>query len=83
MLAAAYFAPVYFEWLVLGVIIVAPVMILTVLPFWVIFEKAGFPGPLALLMAVPGINLVMLFFLAFAKWPAQERSGRGEDTSRP
>ena len=48
-----------------------PVMILlTVLPFWKICTKAGFPGPLALLMVVPFANIVLPFYLAFAEWPA-------------
>ncbi len=41
-----------------------------ILPFWMIFSKAGFPGALALLMLVPVINMVMIFYLAFADWPA-------------
>ncbi len=38
--------------------------------FWRVFSKAGFPGELSLLMLVPFLNLFMLFFLAFARWPA-------------
>lgn len=77
--ALAFFGgPGYFEWLVLGAIIIAPITVLTVLPFWVIFEKAGFPGALSLLMAVPGINLVVLFFFAFTQWPALRQRGQGQ-----
>lgn len=44
--------------------------VILVIPFWKIFSKAGFPGPLSLLMLMPLVNLGMIFFLAFAKWPA-------------
>ena len=45
-------------------------LILVVLPFWKICSKAGFPGALSLLMLVPVANVVLPFYLAFAKWPA-------------
>ena len=54
------------------VIVVAAVIV--VLPFWKIFSKAGFAGPLGLLMLVPLLNTVMLFFLAFADWPALKQT---------
>lgn len=44
-------------------------MLLTVLPFWKICTKAGFPGPLALLMLVPFANVILPFYIAFADWP--------------
>lgn len=45
-------------------------VVLVVLPFWLICKKAGFAGPLALLMLVPVANLVLPFYIAFANWPA-------------
>jgi uncharacterized membrane protein len=51
-----------FLWmLIMGLIIV--------LPFWKIFQKAGFNGVLAILMLVPFVNLFMIFYLAFTEWP--------------
>jgi hypothetical protein len=44
------------------------VSILVLIPYWFIFKKAGFSPFLALLMFVPLINIVMLYFLAFARW---------------
>jgi hypothetical protein len=41
-----------------------------IVPFWQIFKKAGYPGVLALLMLVPLVNLILLYFLAFSHWPA-------------
>ena len=58
-----------FLWLVI-------VGLVIVLPFWKIFTKAGFPGPLAVLVIIPFVNILMIFFLAFAEWPALKgRSG--------
>jgi hypothetical protein len=46
-----------------------------IVPFWRIFSKAGFPGALSLLMLVPLANLIMVFVLAFAEWPALRNKG--------
>ena len=37
--------------------------------FTMIFRKAGYPWALGLLMAVPLVNVVLLFILGFSKWP--------------
>jgi len=56
-------------------------LLLTVLPFWLICKKAGFHGALSLLMLVPIGNIVLLFVLAFADWPALR--GQTEGGSEP
>lgn len=43
------------------------------LPFWQIFKKAGFSPWLSLLMAIPVISLCALYYLAFARWPANPK----------
>lgn len=43
--------------------------ILFVVPFWRIIKRTGFNPGLALLALVPGGILVLLWVLAFAKWP--------------
>jgi hypothetical protein len=53
----------------LELIITLPILILFIVPFWKIFSKAGFNGWLSLLMLVPGVNIILLFYLAFAEWP--------------
>ena len=50
--------------------------VLTVIPFWKICTKAGFPGALSLLMPVPVVNVVLLFYIAFAQWPALENKAQ-------
>jgi hypothetical protein len=59
-----------FLWLII-------VGLIIVLPFWKIFTKAGFPGPLAILVIIPFVNILMIFFLAFAEWPALKGPGDG------
>ena len=59
----------------LGIIVVVLFLsaigaLLTVIPFWKICSKAGFPGALSLLMLVPIANIVLPFYVAFAQWPA-------------
>ena len=51
-------------------VMVVVVVLIVVLPFWKIFSKAGFPPALSLLMLVPLINVLMLFYLGFAEWPS-------------
>ena len=51
-------------------LIILFIVCVLVVPFWRIFTKAGYSGALALLMFVPVVNLIMLYFLAFAEWPA-------------
>jgi hypothetical protein len=53
-----------------SLIVVVLVIALLIWPYFKIFSKAGFSGWLALLMLVPLVNIAMLFFLAFAEWPA-------------
>ena len=44
-------------------------LLLVVVPFWKICERAGFSGWLAFLVMVPLVNIGFLFYLGFADWP--------------
>ncbi len=46
-------------------------VVLIILPFWFIFSKAGYSKWLSLLMVVPIVNIVMLYFLAFSTWRSE------------
>jgi hypothetical protein len=53
--------------------IVAGLMFLAVvpigiIPFWQIFKKAGFAPALSLLIVIPGVNLIVLYVVAFSDW---------------
>jgi hypothetical protein len=41
------------------------------LGWWRIFSRAGFPGPLAILMLLPPLAFAIWAFFAFAPWPAR------------
>jgi dolichol kinase len=45
-------------------------IIFLLIPYWRIFEKAGFSPAFSLLMILPIVNLVMIYYLAFAEWPS-------------
>lgn len=55
-----------------GMLIIAA---LVVIPVWRICEKAGFSGFLSLLIFVPLVNIIFLYWLAFAEWPNQKSAG--------
>ena len=58
---------------VLSLLVFAALWIVVwVVPFWKIFSKAGFPGALSLLMLIPVVQIVVLFIVAFSRWPALE-----------
>ena len=43
---------------------------LKVIAMWKICSKAGYAGPLGLLMIVPFGDIILPLFIGFAKWPA-------------
>lgn len=57
--------PGFFEMAIIGTIV-----LFAVIPFWMICSKAGFPGWISLAILFPVLNIALLFFLAFAEWPA-------------
>lgn len=56
----------------IGALAVIPLMII---PFWKIYSKAGFSGWLSLLMVIPFVNLVVLYYVAFSNWNIDQTSG--------
>lgn len=55
--------------LIVGVII----GVFMILPFWMIFSKAGYSGALSLTQLIPLIGLIVLLYLAFAEWPIHKK----------
>ena len=41
-----------------------------VIPFWMICKKAGFLPLLSLLILIPFVNILFIFYLGFADWPS-------------
>lgn len=58
------------HWLWMLVIAIA-----VVIPAWRICRRTGYPGWLGLLTLIPVANLVLLYFIAFADWPADKKGG--------
>ena len=63
-------------------VIIAAVVIFSVWCYWRIAVKAGYSGPLSLLLLIPGANLVILILFAFSQWPIERelaalRAGAG------
>ena len=51
-------------------------LLVIVIPFWVIFKKAGFAPALSLVMLIPIVNIIALYMLAFSEWRGPYGSGR-------
>lgn len=43
-------------------------LVITIIPYWMIWKKAGFSPWLSLLLVIPLVNLAMLYVLAFSEW---------------
>jgi hypothetical protein len=52
--------------------------VVLILPFWMIFSKAGFSGWMSLTQVVPVVNVIALFYLAFAEWPVHRHQNPPE-----
>jgi hypothetical protein len=46
--------------------------IIAIIPFWRICTRIGWSPWLSLLMAIPLVNLIFLYVLAFSDWPSQK-----------
>jgi O-antigen ligase len=58
---------------ILGFLIIAAVL---VIPFWRILPRAGLPAPVALVAVIPLGAVILLWVLAFRRWPLDDVSGR-------
>jgi len=63
-------------------VLVVVILIVTMLPWFLIYKKAGYHPAMGCLMFIPLVNLVMMFVLAFAEWPV-ERELRSLRASLP
>jgi hypothetical protein len=60
------------EFLVI-LIVVGLLAAVVLIPYWRIFRKAGFQPVLSLLMVIPLVNIITLYYLAFAEWPSLQQ----------
>jgi|HubBroStandDraft_1064217.scaffolds.fasta_scaffold00219_5 hypothetical protein len=60
------------------------VAVIGVVPFWHICKRVGYSPWLSLLILVPLVNVVFVYYLAFAQWPLENRTaGAGTPGSPP
>lgn len=38
-------------------------------PLWRILRKMGYPGIVGLIALIPGVNLLLAYYLALSEWP--------------
>lgn len=62
------------HWLGLPWLIVA---VIAVVPFWRICKRVGHSPWLSLLVVLPLVNLIFIYYLAFSLWPAENRGASG------
>ncbi len=53
------------------ILIILLLPLVLVWPAWRVVQKTGNPGALALLGFVPLVNILLLLYLAFSKWPIE------------
>lgn len=58
-----------------GFFMIVVYVAIVVIPFFQLWKRTGHNGWISLLMLVPFVNLVMLYVLAFKRWPAVDRKG--------
>ena len=49
-------------------------LLLPIWPAWRICRRAGFPGPLGILVVVPVVGLILTWVFAFIDWPIERRA---------
>jgi hypothetical protein len=60
-----HFLPAFMGVIFIFMIVAIVVMII---PYWKIFQKAGFPPALSLLVFIPLANIIVLYYVAFTDW---------------
>ncbi len=54
--------------------IIVLLFLISAWPAWRISERAGFAGAWGLLIALPLVNLIVLWLFAFSRWPIDRRT---------
>jgi len=49
-------------------LVLAVMGVFVVLPFWMIFKKAGFPPWISILVGIPFVGIIVLYVVAFSEW---------------
>lgn len=54
------------------------IAIIAVIPVWRICQRTGYPGWMGILILIPMVNLLLLYFIAFSDWPADKTRNRND-----
>ena len=58
-----------------GILLLVVYAAIVVVPFFQLWKRTGHSGWMSLLMILPLVNLIMLYVLAFKRWPSVDREG--------
>ncbi|TMQ02324.1 MAG: hypothetical protein E6J91_52575 [Deltaproteobacteria bacterium] len=50
------------------------VAVIATVPFWRICKRVGYSPWLSLLILLPLVNLVFIYYVAFAEWPSEKKT---------
>ena len=51
--------------------------IIAIIPFWRICDRVGLSPWLSLLLLIPIVNIIFVYYVAFTDWPSQRGSSGG------
>lgn len=51
------------------ILVILLIAVIYILPLWRIAARMGYPGGLGILAFLPGVNLVLAYYVAFSEWP--------------
>lgn len=58
------------------------VWLLSLIAYWRIASKAGYPGCYGCLVIIPFVGFVALMYFAFSAWPIQSNASKGKATRK-
>lgn len=53
-----------------GLVLMIAVLAIVTAPFFQLWKRTGHSGWISLLMLIPPLNFILLYVLAFKRWPA-------------
>ena len=56
-------------WHLIILLFIVPMIAIAIVPLWMIAKRAGLNPAISLLTVVPFIGLIVMYYIAFARWP--------------
>lgn len=60
--------------LVLVLMLYVIAVTIAIIPWWRIAKKVGYSGAWSLLILIPVVNLIAIYWFAFTEWPLERRA---------